>query len=168
LLRSVILSKQATLASGQKPDMQIIRKAKEKDLGAIHNLVRELAIFEKAEDQFTATLAQYLEDYKNGVFDAIVAELDGEVIGMALYYYAYSTWRGKMLYLEDFVVDPAVRSRGTGRLLFDHLVAIAKAEDCKLMKWQVLDWNTDAQRFYHRVGAEIQKEWWNGVLRFTN
>ena len=143
-----------------------IRKAQASDLRAIHKLVRALAIYEKAEAQFTATLEQYHLDFKEENFKAIVAEHNGAVVGMALYYTAYSTWKGKMMYLEDFVVEPELRGSGIGKALWDHLVAIAKGTDCVLMKWQVLDWNEPAIRFYERENAEIQKEWWNGLLRF--
>lgn len=93
----------------------IIRKAEEKDLPFIHDLVRELAIFEKEEKEFTATLSMYEKDYKENVFQSIVAELDGEIVGMVLYYLTYSTWKGKMMYLEDFVVKEKTGGKVSGK-----------------------------------------------------
>lgn len=143
-----------------------IRTAQSKDLVAIHGLVRELAIYEKAEEAFTATIEMYRQDFKDGVFEAIVAEDEQEVIGMALYYMSYSTWKGKMLYLEDFVVRQKYRRMGIGDLLFDKVVEIAQSKGCKLLKWQVLDWNKPALNFYNKKNAIIEKEWWNGKIIF--
>jgi GNAT superfamily N-acetyltransferase len=145
--------------------MQIsIRKATPADIPAIHRLVRELAIYEKAEDQFVATLAQYKRDFAQGVYQALVATAEGKVVGMALYYLAYSTWKGRMLYLEDFVVFEEYRRYGIGQLLFDAFVAEARQEGCRLVKWQVLDWNEPALKFYEKNRAIIEKEWWNGKI----
>ena len=141
-----------------------IRPATEADLPAIHQLVRELAIYERAEEQFTADLDTYRADFREGAFEALVAEEGGTVVGMALYYLTYSTWKGKMLYLEDFVVRPERRRQGIGRFLFEAFLTQAVKRDCRLVKWQVLDWNTPALRFYERYGALIEREWWNGKI----
>ncbi|MCB0649724.1 MAG: GNAT family N-acetyltransferase [Saprospiraceae bacterium] len=141
-----------------------IRLAVREDLPAIHNLVRQLAIFEEAEAEFTATIEQYREDFDSAVFEALVAEVDGEIRGMALYYLTYSTWKGKMLYLEDFVVEEAYRSFGIGQLLFEQVLGQGREKGCKLLKWQVLDWNKDAIRFYEKNNAIIEQEWWNGKI----
>lgn len=141
-----------------------IRPAVREDLPAIHNLVRQLAIFEEAEVEFTATIEQYRQDFDAAVFEALVAEVDGKIRGMALYYLTYSTWKGKMLYLEDFVVEEAYRSFGTGQLLFEQVLEQGREKGCKLLKWQVLDWNKDAIRFYEKNKAIIEKEWWNGKI----
>ncbi|MEZ4949346.1 MAG: GNAT family N-acetyltransferase [Saprospiraceae bacterium] len=145
-------------------DNILIRQAEEKDLAAILDLVRDLAIYEKAEDQLTAILEDYKKNFKEGVFEAIVAEQEGKVVGMALYYLTWSTWRGRMLYLEDFVVKEHLRGAGFGNKLFDATVQRAKDLDCFLMKWQVLDWNTPAVKFYEKKEAIIEKEWWNGKI----
>lgn len=142
----------------------IIRQAGRKDMAEIHGLVRELAIYEKAEPEFVATLEEYEADFEAGVFEAQVAEVEGKVVGMILYYLTYSTWKGKMLYLEDFVVLTEYRRYGIGQLLFDALQGVAKKKGCKLIKWQVLDWNEPAIKFYKKNGAIIEKEWWNGKL----
>ena len=141
-----------------------IRKAITTDLIAIHGLVRELAIYEKAEPEFVATLQDYQDDFEAGVFSCHVAEVDGTVVGMVLYYMNYSTWKGKMLYLEDFVVLEAYRRLGLGQLLFDAFLEEAKTRKCRLVKWQVLDWNEPALQFYRKNNAVIEKEWWNGKL----
>lgn len=141
-----------------------IRAAVAADLPAIHNLVRELAIYERAEEQFIASIEEYERDFAEGIFKALVAELDGRVAGMALYYMAYSTWKGRMLFLEDFVVEPDSRRYGLGQLLFDAFLEEGRREGCRLVKWQVLDWNEPALRFYEKNEAVIEKEWWNGKI----
>lgn len=144
-----------------------IRKANTADLQAIHDLVRELATYEKAEPEFVASLADYQADFEAGIYDAHVAEADGKVVGMALYYMTYSTWKGRMFYLEDFVVKEEYRGLGLGQQLFDAFLQEAKDRKCRLVKWQVLDWNEPAVRFYRRNNAVIEKEWWNGKIFLT-
>ncbi len=138
-----------------------IRKATQQDIPAIHDLVRELAIYEKAEQEFTASVEDYLQDFDQKVFDSIVAELDGEVVGMMLYYLTYSTWKGKMLYLEDFVVRAKARRTGIGQRLFDAFIEEGRKLNCRLTKWQVLDWNNPAIDFYKKNGATFEDEWLN-------
>lgn len=141
-----------------------IRHANADDLAAIHGLVRELAIYEKEEAAFTATLEDYHRDFADGVFESIVAEYEGEIVGMCLYFLTYSTWKGRMLWLEDFVVKEALRRHGIGQKLFAALQERAREMECRLMKWQVLDWNTPALRFYEKNEATIERNWWNGKL----
>ena len=143
-----------------------IRKATTEDIPAIHALVYELAVYEKAPEAHTATLEDYLDDFKNSIFESHVA-LDtegGQVVGMILYYMAYSTWKGRMLYLEDFVVTENYRQYGVGQLLFDTYLAVAKEKKCRLVKWQVLDWNEPAIRFYQKNKAIIEDDWYNGKI----
>ena len=142
----------------------IIRKAEAKDLAEIYQLVVELAIYEKEPEAVTATLEMYKEDFANQVFEAHVAEIDNQIVGMMVYYLTYSTWKGKMLYLEDFVVQKAYRKHGIGQLLFDALIEEGKRKQVKLIKWQVLDWNEPALAFYEKIGATIERNWWNGKL----
>ena len=139
-----------------------LRQGTVDDLPAVHELVRELARFERAEEHFVATLEEYRKDFRDDFFRVVVAEDTGQkkVVGMALYYYTYSTWKGRMLYLEDFVVDPAYRSAGIGQRLWDVVMERGRERGCKLMKWQVLDWNVDAIRFYERQNAQIETEWY--------
>jgi GNAT superfamily N-acetyltransferase len=143
-----------------------IRQAKQDDIPAIHDLVRELAIYEKAEQEFIASQEEYRRDFADGVFQCQVAESDSQVVGMVLYYMTYSTWKGKMMYLEDFVVREAFRQKGIGQMLFDAFLAAAKKEGCRMVKWQVLDWNAPAIAFYEKNRAIIEKEWWNGKIFF--
>lgn len=143
-----------------------VRAATKHDLEAIYGLVVELAIYEKEPDAVTATIEDYQRDFADGVFQCHVAEDNGEVIGMTLYYLTYSTWRGKMLYLEDFVVRESRRREGIGDLLFENVIKVAKDTNCRLLKWQVLDWNTPAVNFYEKYQATIEKDWWNGKIIF--
>ena len=143
-----------------------IRKGNFDDLVHVHDLVRELAIYEKAEHEFIATLEDYQNDFRAGVFEVLLAETEGIVIGMCLYYLSYSTWKGKMLYLEDFVVKQSYRQEGVGQQLFDALIQEAKQKRCRLIKWQVLDWNEAAIKFYEKNNAVIEQEWWNGKIMF--
>jgi GNAT superfamily N-acetyltransferase len=132
----------------------------------VHDLVRKLAVYEKAEHEFIATLEDYQNDFKEGIFEVLLAEIEGEVVGMCLYYMTYSTWKGKMLYLEDFVVKQTYRQAGVGQQLFDAFIQEARAKGCRLTKWQVLDWNEPAIKFYEKNNAVIEKEWWNGKIIF--
>ncbi len=145
-----------------------IRKAEAKDLPSIHDLVMELAIYEKGEKEFIATIEEYEKDFEDNVFQAILAEMNGEVVGMALYYLTFSTWKGRMMYLEDFVVKESHRRYGIGQKLFDAFLEMAKKEGCRLVKWQVLDWNQPALDFYEKNNAIIEKEWWNGKIFLNN
>ncbi len=138
-----------------------LRKATIKDVPAIYSLVEALAIYEKEPEAVTATVEDYLNDFEAGIFQAHVATIEGKVIGMALYYMTYSTWKGRMLYLEDFVVFEEYRQKGIGQLLFDAVLQEGRDRGCRLVKWQVLDWNTPAVKFYEKNNATIEKEWWN-------
>ncbi len=141
-----------------------IRKATERDLVPIFNLIRQLAIYEYAEKDVVVTLPELKEDFNNKVFQAHVAIAEGEVIGMVLYYMTYSTWKGKMLYLDDFVVTESYRRTGVGKMLFDQVLDIAREWNCRLVKLQVLDWNKNAIRFYKKYNADIETEWYNAKI----
>ena len=144
-----------------------IRKAKRTDIPFVYELVRELAIYEQAEAEFICPIEEYYECFDSGLIDCIVAVVENDIIGMALYYMNFSTWKGKMMYLEDFIVKESFRKAGVGQMLFDAFTDEAMAKDCKLVKWQVLDWNTPAIKFYEKNNAIIEKEWWNGKILFT-
>ena len=141
-----------------------IRKAQKEDLPSIYALVKELALYEKSPESVTATIEDYYQDFEDNIFESIVAERDSEVVGMALYYMTYSTWRGRMLYLEDFVVKESERKLGIGKLLFDEVIEIAKSKKAVLLKWQVLDWNDPAIQFYKKYDTIFENEWLNGKL----
>lgn len=141
-----------------------LRKATKQDLQAVLDLVNELALYEKAPQEVTVNLADYEKDFENKVFDIILAEQGNEIVGIAFYYMAYSTWKGKMLYLEDFVVKEELRGHGIGKLLFKAFLEEAKNLGASLAKWQVLDWNKPAINFYEKYNSTIEKEWYNGKI----
>lgn len=143
-----------------------IKKATPEHVPAIHALIRELAIYEKAEEEHTATekeLYAYLFGEEQFVFCDVALE-DQELIGIALYYYKYSTWKGRSLYLEDLVVKEEHRGRGLGKKLFLSVVEFGVQHGCGRMDWQVLDWNEPAIGFYKRFNANLDDEWINGQL----
>lgn len=141
----------------------VIRKGTEADLPQVYALIKELAIYEKAPDEVTNTLADMYEDGfgPNAVFEFLVAESDASIIGLCLYYTAYSTWKGKMLYLEDLVVTEAYRRYGVGKKLFDAFAKRALELNAKRVKWQVLEWNEPAITFYRKLSANLDPEWIN-------
>lgn len=131
---------------------------------AIHALVRELAEYERGLHHVTTTPESYREDFKNKVFDAFVAERDGEIVGMALFFLVFSTWRGKMLYLEDFVVRESERRHGVGAMLFNAFMEEASRLEVALVKWQVLKWNEPALNFYRKYDSVFDDEWVDGKI----
>jgi GNAT superfamily N-acetyltransferase len=145
----------------------IIRAATAADVDEILALVRELAEYEQAPDEVTATSADLLRDGfgQNPRFYVLLACEGDEVAGFAFYFFAYSTWRAQpTLYLEDLFVRPAYRRRGLGVMLMRRLADEAKRTGCGRFQWQVLDWNEPAVRFYESLGAKILREWW--TVRF--
>ena len=141
----------------------IIRKGEKKDLPGVLALIHELAEFEKAPDAVTNTVEAMENDGfgKNPVFGFHVAEVDGKVVGIAIYFVKYSTWKGRGFYLDDLVVSEKYRSKGIGKKLFDEYVKEAKIADAKQLHWQVLDWNIRAINFYKKLNARIEPEWWD-------
>lgn len=136
-----------------------IRKADSGDLGAIHSLVRELAEYERGLDKVTTTPESYRADFARDAFEAFVAEMEGEIVGMALYCGMFSTWRGRMLYLEDFIVKEAMRGHGIGKLLFEAFLGEARRQEVALVKWQVLNWNEPGLNFYRKYETSFDDEW---------
>jgi len=144
-----------------------IRTATPKDVSYIFDLIKELALYEKAPEQVTNTSENLHYDlFEAPICEAIVAEENEEILGFALYYTSYSTWKGRCLYLEDFYVREKSRKRGIGKLLFDQVVRIAKAKKVKRMDWQVLEWNEPGLQFYKKENATLDSEWVNGRLFF--
>jgi len=144
-----------------------IRKAERSDVAAIFALIQELALYEKAPEQVTNTADQLAIDlFEKYRCEAIVAEKQNQVVGFALYYTSYSTWKGACLYLEDFYVIESERQHGIGQLLFDSVLETAKDRKVQRMDWQVLTWNEPAIRFYEKQNAILDPEWLNGRLFF--
>lgn len=146
----------------------IIRKAVKEDCTAMLQLVHELAEYEKAQEQVTVTLDHFIESGfgPNPVWWAFVAETEGRIAGMALYYIRYSTWKGQRMYLEDIVVNEAMRGKGIGAKLMDTLIAECKEKKFSGMMWQVLDWNEPAINFYKKYNANFDGEWINCSINF--
>ncbi len=145
----------------------MIRASERKDAAAILGLIKELAAYEKEPDAVIVTAAQLENDlFNEQICHALVVEVESEIIGFALYYFAYSTWKGKCLYLEDFYLKPESRRLGWGLKLFQKVRDIAIQEEVKRMDWQVLEWNTPAIEFYKKVGATLDPTWINGRLFF--
>jgi GNAT superfamily N-acetyltransferase len=147
--------------------MQVtVRKGTKEDMPAVHALICELALYEKAPEEVTNTVEDMLADGfgDSPVFHCLVAEVDQLVVGMAIYFIKYSTWKGKGVYLDDIVVTDAYRGCGIGHQLF-----ISLAKECAMLganqlHWQVLDWNEPAIRFYKRFSAMLDSEWVNCKL----
>lgn len=139
----------------------IIRRGGLQDMEGVHRLVRVLAEYERAPEAVLTRPSTFADDYEEGWFDLLVAEADGMIIGIALGHRAYSTWKGRMCYLDDLVVDAAWRSQGVGTMLFDAFINMAKEAGAKVLKWQVLDWNQPAIDFYIRHEAELESGWLN-------
>ena len=143
-----------------------IRKAAPADMDGIHALVCELAEYERGLHRVITTPDSYRADFARGAFDAFVAEMDGEIVGIALYCGMFSTWRGRVLYLEDFIVREALRGSGIGRQLFDAFIGEARRQDVSLVKWQVLDWNEPGLNFYRKVPGTVFDDEWIDVKIF--
>ncbi len=143
-----------------------IRKGTPEDAAAIHRLIVELAVYERAEQEVTTTVDQLREDGfgEDAIYRLFVAEIEGEVVGMALWYEKYSTWKGRCGFLEDLVVRESHRGKGIGKALFLAVAEACAAADYGRMEWQVLDWNESAIGFYKSLGAELDPEWLNGKL----
>lgn len=145
-----------------------IRKGVKSDLPAVLDLIKELADFERALNEVTVSLEDLEHDGfgNHPYYWFIVAEKEGEIIGLSFYFIRYSTWKGRFLFLEDFVVKESFRNKGVGALLFEETIRIAKELDVKGMTWQVLDWNKNAIRFYEKYNSNISTEWYNGKLTY--
>jgi GNAT superfamily N-acetyltransferase len=142
--------------------MLIIRKAQPEDVGTILTLIRGLAEYERAPLSAEATEQDLLRDGfgPQPRFHCVIADWDGVPAGFALYFYNYSTWKGRAgIFLEDLFVWPEYRNKGIGKALLLHLARIAVAEYCGRYEWQVLDWNTPAIEFYEALGARRMKQW---------
>mgnify|MGYP001470794223 FL=1 len=147
-----------------------IRRGEKKDMPAVLDLIRELAIFEKEPDAVVVTVADLERDGfgENPLFYTFVAEVDNDssdseqakqIVGMALYYYRYSTWKGRTIHLEDLIVKDKMRGSGIGLALYTKIIEQGKADNVRRIEWNVLDWNTPAIEFYKKSGAKILADW---------
>jgi len=141
-----------------------LRVAVKEDCVRLLELVHELAVYEKAPEEVTVTLEEFIDAGfgEHKVWDAFVAEVDGFIAGFAIYYTRYSTWKGCRLYLEDFIVTEDYRGKGIGKSLFERVIQEAKEKGYNGMNWQVLDWNEPALNFYKKYDAQIEAGWLNG------
>jgi GNAT superfamily N-acetyltransferase len=136
-----------------------LRNGEEKDFPVILEMIHELAFFEKAPHLVENTLETMIAE--QSLFQLKVVEYNGQVVAMALFYFAYYTWVGKSLYLDDLYVKEAHRGKGIGSALLSSIFKVAQAEQCKRVRWQVLDWNEPAIALYKKMGAKLDAEWIN-------
>lgn len=139
-----------------------IRKANASDMEGVHRMVQELADYEKLSDQVETSPETLVRDGfgERPLFECFVAETEEDgIVGIAFFYFGYSTWKGKNLYLEDLVVTESYRRKGIGKLFFDALVAYAREQSVREMRWHVLDWNEPAIKFYQKINASLDPTW---------
>ena len=139
----------------------IIRQATKEDMPKVLELIKELATFEKEPNAVIVTVNDLIRDGygENKLFHTFVAQVDEEVIGMALYYYRYSTWKGKTIHLEDLIVKENARKTGAGFALYSEIITQGKRDNVRRIEWNVLNWNTPAIAFYEKSGAKILSDW---------
>jgi GNAT superfamily N-acetyltransferase len=153
----------------------IIRKGTKEDMPAVLELIKELAVFENEPDAVVVTDEELVNDGfgTNPLFDTFVAEVDVKIIGMALFYYRYSTWKGKTIHLEDLIITESMRGTGAGSALYKEVIKFAKTKGVRRVEWAVLNWNTPAITFYEKSGAKVFDDWRtvqmdeHGITRFT-
>lgn len=138
-----------------------IRKATKEDMPQVLELIKELAVFENEPDAVEITV-EILENEgleENSLFTCFVSEMDNQIVGAALIYFRFSTWKGKILHLEDLIVRESYRGKGIGEALYKKVMQYAFDRGLKRVAWDVLDWNEGAIRFYERSGAKVMKDW---------
>jgi len=139
-----------------------VKNARKDDMDTVLELIKELAIFEKEPDAVEVTVAE-LQNAGFGEhpqFICFVAEVNTEIVGMALVYFRFSTWKGKTVHLEDLIVNEKMRGKGVGKALYNRVLEYAHKQGVKRVQWLVLDWNKNAVDFYERSGAKVLKDWW--------
>jgi GNAT superfamily N-acetyltransferase len=138
-----------------------IRKGNKEDMTGVLALIQELAEFEKEPEAVLITVDDLVRDGfgANPLFHVFVAEVEKEIVGIALYYYRYSTWKGKIIHLEDLVVKDKMRGTGLGYALYSEIIKQGKRDNVRRIDWHVLDWNTPAIDFYEKSGAKVLKNW---------
>jgi GNAT superfamily N-acetyltransferase len=138
-----------------------IREANPSDMPSVLRLIKELAKFENEPEAVEVTVDNLINNgfKKNPAFIAYVAEIEDRIVGMALFYERYSTWKGNAIHLEDLIVEEKFRGKGIGNALYTEVLKYAYEFDFKRVAWEVLDWNTPAIDFYKSTGAKVLKEW---------
>jgi GNAT superfamily N-acetyltransferase len=138
-----------------------IRKGVKKDAVSILKLIHELAVFENEPEAVEITVEDLEKDGfgEHPLFQVLVAEQDEEIVGMALYYNRYSTWKGKTIHLEDLIVKSSMRGKNIGGALYESVLKQGYEEKVRRVEWVVLDWNTPARDFYINSGAKILHGW---------
>ena len=140
----------------------ILRKAQKEDMKSVLELIQELATFEKEPNAVVVTVDDLIRDgfSDNPLFHCFVGEIDEQIVGMALYYYRYSTWKGKTIHLEDLIVKEKMRGSGLGFALYSKVIEQGKKDNVRRIEWAVLDWNTPAIDFYEKSGAKVLRDWY--------
>ena len=138
-----------------------IREGKKEDMAAVLELIKELATFEKEPDAVVVTVEDLERDGfgENPLFYTFIAIIDEQIVGVALYYYRYSTWKGRTIHLEDLIVKEKRRGAGVGYALYKEVIAQGKKDGVRRIEWNVLDWNTPAIDFYKKTGAIVLDDW---------
>ncbi len=144
-----------------------IRQALPNDMESVLGLIKELALYENEPDAVSIDVDTLIKSSQGDqpLFTCFVAEVDKHIVGIALVYFRFSTWKGKIVHLEDLIVTESYRNKGVGSLLYNAVMRYAKKQEVKRVSWEVLDWNTGAIDFYERSGAEVLKDW--HVVHFT-
>ena len=139
----------------------IIRKGTPTDMPAVLSLIKELAVYEKEPDAVVVTVEDLIRDgfSPNPLFHCFVAEVNDQIIGIALYYYRYSTWKGKTIHLEDLIVREKERGIGAGMALYKEVIKQGEKDGVRRIEWAVLDWNQNAIDFYEKTGAKVLSDW---------
>jgi GNAT superfamily N-acetyltransferase len=153
----------------------IIRKGTPQDMPTVLELIKELAAFENEPDAVVVTVKDLESDGFGTapLFNTFVAEVNGKIIGMALFYFRYSTWKGKTIHLEDLIVTESMRGTGAGSLLYKEVFKFARVQNVRRVEWAVLNWNTPAIAFYEKTGARVFDNWRvaqmdeEGITNFT-
>ena len=140
----------------------LVRESTPEDMPSVLELIKELAVFEKAPDAVEIGVEALVEEGfgTSPLFICFVAEVENEIVGMALIYYRFSTWKGRSIHLEDLIVKENMRGSGVGKFLYTRVIEFAHEKKVKRIEWAVLDWNKGAIRFYERTGAVILKDWY--------
>lgn len=154
----------------------IIRKGTPNDMPAVLKLIQELAVYEKEPNAVVLTVEDLQRDGfgPTPLFHTFVARINDEIVGIALYYYRYSTWKGKTIHLEDLIVKEKMRGSGIGFALYSKIIEQGKKDKVRRIEWAVLDWNTPAIEFYQKSGANVLEDWRiaqmdeNGINEFIN